>query len=295
VGRVSRERYLADLNFMSQKPRPPLSAHWLAVQDRAADELAKAGYEVARQRYATGVNVLATKRGLQSPDELVMVGAHYDGIPACTAADDNASGAAGALETARALSSGRFARTLVVALWDEEERGFLGSDAHAALVAERGERVSVAFVYEMIGYRNRAPGSQDIPLGFDLLFPEAIGAVRAAQYRGDFLLVASDDLARASAGCLAEHAASVGLPTATVELSSLRKRAEVFRQLHRSDHVSFWARDYPAMMLTDTADFRNKHYHCGTGPDAPGDLDADFATAIIKATVGAAADALSPR
>ena len=49
------------------------------------------------------------------------------------------------------------------------------------------------------------------------------------------------------------------------------------------------------MMISDTADFRNSHYHCGAGPDVPGDLDAEFATRVVQATVGSAASALGLR
>ncbi|HEY3352400.1 MAG TPA: hypothetical protein VGQ83_04060 [Polyangia bacterium] len=49
------------------------------------------------------------------------------------------------------------------------------------------------------------------------------------------------------------------------------------------------------MMLGDTANFRNTHYHCTAAPDVVADLDADFATAIVRATVGAAAEALEPQ
>ena len=291
---VNTGRYQSDLEFFAQKPRPAGSPHWQASQDRAAAVLTENGFEVARERYATGVNVLGIKRGTRCSDELVIVGAHYDGVPGCPAADDNASGAAGALEVARVLGKGRFARTLVVALWDEEELGFLGSEAHAAVLAERGAKVRAVFVYEMIGYRDPAPGAQRLPTGFELLFPEAIAPVRAAGFRGDFVFVASDELARDQARCFGEHAKAVGLPVAGVELGSALKRSVLLRDLQRSDHVSFWARDMPALLLTDSAEFRNRHYHCGAGPDVPSDLDPAFAGQLIQATVGAAADVLGP-
>ena len=60
----------------------------------------------------------------------------------------------------------------------------------------------------------------------------------------------------------------------------------------RSDHAPFWDVDYPGLMVTDTANYRNPNYHCAGGPDAVADLDLDFAVRGVQVVVGAAAAAL---
>jgi hypothetical protein len=55
--------------------------------------------------------------------------------------------------------------------------------------------------------------------------------------------------------------------------------------LRRSDHAPFWDVDVPALMITDTADYRNPQYHCAQSmPDALADIDYDFAIANVKSS-----------
>ncbi|HEY5626347.1 MAG TPA: M28 family peptidase, partial [Nitrospira sp.] len=46
----------------------------------------------------------------------------------------------------------------------------------------------------------------------------------------------------------------------TLELA-VPGRGEALPDVRRSDHAAFWDAGYPAVMLTDTANFRNPHYH----------------------------------
>jgi hypothetical protein len=278
-----------DLASVAQ-PRPPGSAHWQAVQDLCATRLAQLGYAVEKQAYGTGVNVIGVKPGA-SPQE-VLVSAHYDSVAACAGADDNATGVAATLEAARVLASGSFQKTLVVACWDEEEDGLVGSEAYAKRAKERGEEIAVAFVFEMVGFTDDAEGSQQVPTGFDLLFPDQTAWLAGHGNRGDFLASIPDDLAHGPATALAAHADAAGLPIVTLELSSDLKNSPLLHDLQRSDHAAFWAQGFPAMMLTDTSNFRNPHYHCGLGEDSVDTIDQDFMTRVVRATVGAAAETL---
>src|SRR5690349_16904986 len=97
-------RYREDLAFIA-KPRAPGTPHWRKVQDHCFDVFDAAGIEPRRHSYGSGVNVLAELRGSSRPDELVVVGAHYDSVPNCPGADDNASGVAAVLEIARAIGA----------------------------------------------------------------------------------------------------------------------------------------------------------------------------------------------
>jgi len=289
---VDEQRYTDDLIAIAL-PRPPASAHWQTVQDLCADRFEAHGFAVERHDYGTGINVIGVLTGSSKPAERVLVSAHYDSVDAsCPAADDNGTGVAAVLESARVLSMGSFARTLVVACWDEEESGLVGSDAYAERAAGQGEQILVAFVYEMLGYVSHEPNSQELPYGFGLVFPDLVAELAAKDNRGDFIAIVDDESAAVSAARLSTYGDLLGLENSVIELAADQKSSALFGDLRRSDHASFWDRDYPAMFLTDTSEFRNSHYHCAGGPDIVSDLDHGFSANVIRATVGAAADAL---
>jgi len=289
---VEKQRYVDDLTFIAQ-PRPPASAHWQAVQDLCADRFQSLGYTVERQNYGSGVNVIGVLQGSSKAAEQVLVAAHYDSTSgSCDGADDNATGVAGTLEVARVLASGSFARTLVVACWDEEEWGYIGSEAYAERALTRGDNITVFFNFEMLGYVSHEPNSQTFPAGFDALFPDAAAKLAANDYRGDFIAIIDDVSAAGPAARVASFADQIGLPYIVVELSAELKVSTLLSGVRRSDHSVFWDRDYPAMMLTDAAEFRNPHYHCSGGPDVVADLDHDFTSKVLIATAGAAAETL---
>lgn len=290
VDEVDRDLYKADLTAIAG-PRSPGIAHWQEVQDLCADRFAELGFEVERQTYATGVNVIGVRTGTKLPAERVVVSAHYDSVPSCDGADDNGSGVAGTLEVARVLSQKTHDRTLVVACWDEEERGLIGSSAYVARAKAAGDSIVLALVFEMIGYRSTAPMSQKSDPQLEAIFPEAGDQIKANEYRGDFALVVNDETASAAVTDMQAVAADVGLPI--VNLSLLAPLKTALDPLRRSDHAPFWDADYPALFITDTADYRNTHYHCLNGTsDALADIDWEFAVANVKVVVGAAAAAL---
>ncbi|HUS69058.1 MAG TPA: M28 family peptidase [Kofleriaceae bacterium] len=286
-------RYRADLELIAQ-PRPPGSPHWKVVQDHCATGLEASGFTVRRAAYGTGVNVIGERRGETRPDEIVLLGAHYDSVADCPGADDNASGVAGVLAAARALGRGRFARTLQIACWDEEERGLVGSEAHARELAAAGVRPASVTVLEMIGFRSSAPDSQAVPAGFDVAFATAIGRLRDNQMRGDFIALVHDSGTRAAATAMARHAAALELPAMPLEIPDAAKSSPLLRDIRRSDHASFWDTGVPAVMVTDTANFRNAHYHCGAAPDQASDLDLTFASRVSAAVAAGLRDELEP-
>ncbi len=118
-------------------------------------------------------NVVAELRGADLPDEVVVVGAHYDalrldGNPLLLApgAEDNASGVAAVLSTARAVAGLRFARTVQIVFFSAEEQGLWGSRHHVARLAEAGRPVAGALVADMVAYHRGSPalildGAQD--------------------------------------------------------------------------------------------------------------------------------------
>lgn len=288
---VDRATYESDLASIAAAPRSVGSPHHKAVQDLCADRFAALGYEVERHAYGTGVNVIGVRTGTKLPAERVVISAHYDSVLNCHGADDNGSGVAGTLEAARVLSMQKHDRTLVVACWDEEERGLIGSKAYAARAKAAGDQIVLSLVFEMIGYRSTAPMSQKTDPALEAVFPDAAAQIQANEYRGDFALVVNDESAALALADLQKVAGEVGLPV--VNLSLLAALKQNLDQLRRSDHAPFWDADYPAMMITDTAEFRNPHYHCPRSTsDALADIDFEFATKNVKMVVGTAAAAL---
>ena len=290
VDLVDGAAYQADLTTIAA-PRSPGTPHWQEVQDLCAERFAALGFEVERQTYATGVNVIGVLTGTTKPDERVVVSAHYDSVPDCPGADDNGTGVAATLEAARVLSLQPHDRTLVVACWDEEERGLIGSSAYVAREKAAGADIVLSLVFEMIGYRSTEPNSQKSDAQLEVIFPDAGDQIAANDYRGDFILVVNDETATAAVTDFQATAESIGLPVVNISLLAPLKTA--IDALRRSDHAPFWDADYPALMITDTADYRNPHYHClQSMPDVLADIDFEFAVANVKAVVGAAAAAL---
>jgi hypothetical protein len=296
VALIDGDRYWKDLTFIAQV-RDPGSPHWQAVQDLCATRFQDLGYTVEIHHFTemstSGVNVIGVKEGTLHPEEQVLISAHYDHIKDCEGADDNGSGVAGVLESARVLADATFERTLIVACWDLEESGLVGSRAYATRAKENGDQIIVSLVYEMIGFFSSEPDSQVIPFGFDVFFPDAVADLEANERRGDFIAIISDSLARFPAGNLEHFATNVaGLQAYILELDQSQKNSVIFFDLQRSDHAAFWQLDYPAIMLTDTSNFRNPNYHCEAGPDTIETLDQASAVKVVAATTAAAAQSL---
>ena len=290
AGCVDHDRYLNDLRFIAA-PRPSGSDHWQRVQDLCAERFAELGFEVERHDYGGGVNVVGTLPGA-STEAAVVVSAHYDHIFGCLGADDNASGVAGLFELARVLASAQLDGTLVVACWDEEERGLVGSRAYAQRAARRSEPISVAFVFDMIGYWNAAPDSQLVGAPYQQLFADQVARVLDNQRRADFIAVIADAAVGSAAESFQQHGTTAGVPVIVFELPATRQQSASAAQLWRSDHASFWEAGFPALLVFDTAELRNPHYHCRGGADTVSDVDVAFAGQVVQATVAAVAERL---
>lgn len=287
---VQQSRYEADLAITAIE-RSPGSAGWTTVQDHCADVLEDAGFTVTRDTYDSGVNVIGRLEGVGEDRSTLVLGAHYDHISGCTGADDNATGVAGVLEAARVLATGRWTHDLVVACWDEEERGLIGSDHHAEQEIARGQALLGAVSFEMIGYTSDVEDSQSLPAGFDLLFPEVDAELTARGWRGDFIGAISDAGMDPFVTGMTTHAPD-GLDVVRVDLAPSQINSPLLADLQRSDHASFWRREVPALQLTDTAEFRYANYHCTSGPDEIANLDPVFASGVVAAAVGGAAEML---
>ena len=210
--------------------------------------------------------------GTEAEAPLIVVCAHYDTVPYSGGADDNGSGVAVLLELAR-RSAGRSLPAEIRLLWfDAEEVGLAGSRAWVDRLdlADR-QRLSGAINLETVGFVDRRPRSQWMPPGSDVLLDP--GDV------GDFLLIIANQGS-------ADLAAIVDMGLRAEAGEALR--VELFDRLpgvgwvmpdsRRSDHASFWDQQLPAVMLSDTANFRNPNYHRAS--DLPSTLDGEFLAAV---------------
>ncbi|MEM7204139.1 MAG: M28 family peptidase [Planctomycetota bacterium] len=247
---------------------PPRSSTDPDALERAASyveaQLAAAGVEVASQAFVVDGASYRNVRATLGPatDEWVVVGAHYDVADQGPGADDNASGVAVLIALAHLLRDAELPRRVeLVAYALEEPPHFgtanMGSAHHAAWLTANDVRVRGMLCLEMVGYYTAEPDSQDYPL-----------ASLRARYptTGDFLAIVGrgrdKDLVDEVHDAMA---AAVDLP-----LQSLAALLPM-DGIDWSDHRNYWAAGFPAVMLTDTAFFRNPHYHRVT--DAPGTLD----------------------
>jgi len=282
---VDAARYQADVALVTGE-RPADSEHWQAVQDHCKDTLSGLGFSVELESYGTGTNVVGTLTGKTKPSERVLVGAHYDHIPGCPGADDNATGTAGVLELARVLAGASFERTLVVVCFDEEELDRRGSRAHAERALANGEDLVNVTILDMIGFIDTAPNTQTVPPGLGLVFQSEYAALKKNEFRADFILLAHDEKSSASATAFTAHARKIGLNAMRLQLPPDLMAVD---ELQRSDHGPFWERGYPALFVGDSAELRYPAYHCQSGDDVIENLSFGFATQTVQATVAAVA------
>lgn len=209
-------------------------------------------------------NIFGLKEGTDPSKSTFILGAHYDAVAGSPGADDNASAVAALLEVARCLAETAVKGSILFTAFALEEYGFVGSRQMAVRLKEEGKPISGMISLEMLGYRTREPGSQTFPPYVD-----------ATQYpdTGDFIAVIgnqpSTTLTLSVAKILKQTTPQLG-----VEHMVLPGRGDMFVEVRLSDHCVFWEQDFKAAMLTDTAFFRNPHYHQPT--DTLDTLDIDF-------------------
>jgi Zn-dependent M28 family amino/carboxypeptidase len=216
-----------------------------------------------------------------APDEgpYLLLGAHYDSVPGTPGADDNGSAVAVCLECARLVREHGIGSTMIV-LFNREEDGLLGSRQFTALLASgAGWRVAEAHIFEMVGYCNRAPRSQRMPPGLPgFIAPDV----------GDFLALLANQRSNVIAEKLLSLAATYVPESRVLALKMYLGIEKYFGHLHRSDHAPFWEAGIPAVMWTDTSEFRNPHYHQAS--DTPETLDYEFLTQVTRVALARAVE-----
>ncbi len=207
-----------------------------AATQYLAQKLLSYGLPTHVQSYSlSGTNVYAVQTGTDFPEIAYIVSAHYDDNPStgpAPGADDNASGTAAVLETARILSRYKTSYTIVYALWDEEESGLVGSTFFAQQAFNRKDSILGVVNLDMLGWDSNNDGLTEV---------HTRSTARSIELADTVVLV--------------NRAYGIGLTPA------LRNPGTT-----ASDHASFWQKGYSAVLLIEAylgGDF-NSHYHSST-------------------------------
>ncbi len=271
---AQEDKLRAHVQMLSEELVPRSWRH-RANMERAADYIAeslqKSGGRVETQPFSaagqTYKNILAAFGPDREP--WIVVGAHYDVAGDGPGADDNASAVAGLLELGRLLGSRPLTRRVLLAAYCLEEPPFFGSSrmgsaVHARSLKEAGRKIELMICLEMIGYFSDQPGSQLFPFPLLRLFYPS---------KGNFIMVV-DRLTSAHGPRLrGSMQAGTTLPVYAINAPSF------LWGIGLSDHRSFWKAGFDAVMITDTAFYRNRAYH--TSEDTADRLDYERMARVV--------------
>ena len=264
------EALARDIGVRSDETYPNVQRAASYIERRLKD----LGYTVTSQEYTARNhsyrNIEATLSGVPGhAHEVVILGAHYDTAEEAPGADDNASGVAGVLELARIFAQEHQARTIRFVFFPNEEppsfpTADMGSRQYATAARARNDQIVAMLSIESIGYYDMDKGSQRYPFPLNLAYPNV----------GDFIGFVSNLRSRS----LLHRAIGAFRAHATLPTQGAAAPAWV-PGVWWSDHWSFWRVGYPAIMITDTAPYRNPFYH--TPQDTPDKLDYDRMARVV--------------
>jgi Zn-dependent M28 family amino/carboxypeptidase len=250
--------------------------------DRAANYIESVwqeqGYEVVPQLYeARGIdcrNLEITLTGSQSPEAILLIGAHYDSVHGSPGANDNGTGVAALLEISHLMSTAQPKLSVRFVAFVNEEPPFfywnnMGSMVYAAMAKRRGDDIRGMVSLETIGYYSDEPRSQRYPPLFSLFYPD----------QGNFLGFVSNLRSRKwLRRVVSAFRAHSDFPVQSVSM------VEWVPGIGWSDHLAFWRQGYPALMVTDTAPYRYPHYH--TAADTPDRVDYQSLARVTSGLYG---------
>jgi Zn-dependent M28 family amino/carboxypeptidase len=245
--------------------------------------LQRMGYDVQKQTFeAHGVdcsNLIVEIGGSAMPEEIVIIGAHYDTCGTSPGADDNASAVAATLALARRMKESKPTRTLRFACFVNEEPPFfthegMGSLEYARRCRQRDENIVAMVSLEMLGFYSDEPKSQKYPIPIlGWFYPTT----------GDFIgFVGNVKSRRLVKRVIGAFRSSAQFPSEGAALPGL------IPGVGWSDHWAFWQQGYPAIMVTDTAMYRSGLYH--TLRDTPDTLDYERMARVVEGLEAVARD-----
>jgi hypothetical protein len=245
----------------------------LQAADFIDRELTAARYEVRRQEWIVGdktvQNVVAERKGSYRPEQIIVVGAHYDTVPGSPGANDNGSAVVANLALARAFADVPTGRTLRFAFFANEEFPYhmtpdMGSLRYAQACKARRENIIGMISLETIGYYVDQPNSQRYPVRpLSWLYPTT----------GNFVAFVGNVRSRRWIHQVIRGFRKTPFP------SEGMAAPEWLRDIFRSDHAAFWDCGYPALMVTDTANFRYPYYH--SSHDTPDRINYDALAIVV--------------
>jgi Zn-dependent M28 family amino/carboxypeptidase len=249
-----------------------------ATADFIARELSAAGAAAERQRFTARGREYQNVIARFGPDtaEVIVVGAHYDAFEGLPAADDNASGVAGLIELARALSKASLTTRVELVAYANEEPPFfrtpeMGSAIHAKSLKAANKRARLMLSLECIGYFDDEDDSQDYP-------SEAMKAFYPN--KANFLSVVGHYTEGPITRRVREAMrAATPLPIYSVNAPGIVAGVDF------SDHLNYWNEGFVGLMVTDTAFMRNPNYH--TADDTADTLDYERMSQVVQAVYAA--------
>ncbi|WP_340105570.1 M28 family peptidase [Rhodohalobacter sp. 8-1] len=252
---------------LSEKLVPRDAAHpenLKKVADYIEERLKSFTDRVENQPYSADGMTVRNVRAFFGPetDDRIVVGAHYDVAGPYPGADDNASGVAGLLELARLLSDEELPIQVELVSYPLEEPPYfytkkMGSYIHAKSLKDEAVNVKAMIALEMIGYFSDDEGSQSYPLSLLRPFYPSVGnyiAVVGKMFQKGLVR----KVKKAMKGVASLPVESINAPKLVPGIAF-------------SDHLNYWRHGFPAVMITDTAMYRNPNYHSPT--DTAGTLN----------------------
>ncbi len=216
-------------------------------------------------------NLVLDLPGQRSDGPPILVGAHYDAVMGSPGADDNATGIAVLLELARAFAIAPARSPIRLVAFDLEESGLVGSVAYVRDLVQQQQPLKLMLSLEMLGYCDPSPHSQHYPPGLRWFYP----------HQGDFIaLIGNWKLIPVLMRL--RRAMRQGGPV-PCEWLPVVNQGRIVADTRRSDHAPFWDAGYPAILVTDTADLRNPHYHRAS--DRLDTLNLDFLTGVCQGLI----------
>jgi len=237
--------------------------------ERSGAKVEEQAYEAQENQYK---NVIA-QYGPDSPS-VIIIGAHYDTIVGTPGADDNASGVAGLLALADLFSNISFTSRVILAAYVLEEPPFfttdlMGSVVHARALKAQKVDVKLMICFEMIGHFSDEPASQQFPVPFFKFYYPTTGS---------FIGIVDRLFSRQAGRMKRWMRSATGLPVYSIN------GPRWLPGIDWSDHMNFWDCGYPAVMITDTAFYRNQSYHLPH--DTPDTLDYERMAQVIQGVYG---------
>lgn len=216
---------------------------FVALTDSVSEQV----YSVNGQNYRNIIGSLNTDK-----TERLIIGAHYDVYGEQDGADDNASAVVGLIQLAQLLKNVELDFRIDFVAYSLEEPPFfrtenMGSHVHASYLKTNNIPVKGMICLESIGYFSDEKGSQTYSTPFHKL---TMGTA------GNYILVVSRKEDGKFGRAMTKGMKDAGL-ISTKSIKGLKRLIGV----DLSDHRNYWKFGYPAVMITNTAYYRNKNYH----------------------------------